>query len=62
VSWLLSHLPEREREVVACLEVVGLDVSSTAAALGMSRSAVRVAHHRGLKKLRALGADVGQPS
>jgi RNA polymerase sigma-70 factor (ECF subfamily) len=58
VSWLLSHLPERERQVVACLDVVGLDVASTAAALGMSGSAVRVAHHRGLKKLRALGADV----
>jgi RNA polymerase sigma-70 factor (ECF subfamily) len=58
ISWVLSHLPERERQVVACLEVVGLDVASTAAALGMSGSAVRVAHHRGLKKLRALGADV----
>lgn len=58
VTWLLSHLPERERQVVACLEVVGLDVSSTAAALGMSGSAVRVAHHRALKKLRALGANV----
>jgi RNA polymerase sigma-70 factor (ECF subfamily) len=58
ISWLLSHLPERERQVVACLDVVGLDVASTAAALGMSGSAVRVAHHRALKKLRALGADV----
>ena len=58
LSWLLSHLPERERQVVACLEVVGLDVSSTAAALGINPSAVRVAHHRALKKLRALGADV----
>jgi RNA polymerase sigma-70 factor (ECF subfamily) len=59
VSWLLSHLPERERQVVACLEVVGLDVASTATALGMSGSAVRVAHHRALKRLRALGADLG---
>jgi RNA polymerase sigma-70 factor (ECF subfamily) len=59
VSWLLSHLPERERQVVAFLDVVGLDVASTAAALGMKQSAVRVAHHRALKKLRALGADVG---
>jgi RNA polymerase sigma-70 factor, ECF subfamily len=54
VSWLLSHLPRRERQVVACLDVVGLDVASTAAALGMSASAVRVAHHRALKKLRSL--------
>jgi RNA polymerase sigma-70 factor (ECF subfamily) len=58
VSWLLSHLPERERQVVACLEVVGLDVASTAAALGMSGSAVRVAHHRALKRLRTLGVDL----
>ena len=56
ISWVLSHLPARERQVVACLEVVGLDVASTAAALGMNASAVRVAHHRALKKLRALGA------
>jgi RNA polymerase sigma-70 factor (ECF subfamily) len=58
VRWMLSHLPERERQVVSCLEVVGLDVASTAAALGMSGSAVRVAHHRALKKLRALDATV----
>jgi RNA polymerase sigma-70 factor (ECF subfamily) len=58
VSWLLSHLSERERQVVACLDVVGLDVASTAAALGMSASAVRVAHHRALKKLRGLGVEV----
>jgi RNA polymerase sigma-70 factor (ECF subfamily) len=54
VRWLLSHLPERERQVVACLEVVGLDVASTAAALGVSPSAVRVAHHRALRRLRTL--------
>lgn len=58
VNWLLSHLPERERQVVACLDVVGLDVASTSAALGMSASAVRVAHHRALKKLRGLGVEV----
>ena len=46
--WLLSHLPERERQVVACIDVVGLDVASTAAALGMKATAVRVARHRGL--------------
>jgi len=59
VTWLLSHLPARERQVVACLDVVGLDVSSTARALGMTATAVRVAHHRGLKRLRALGVAVG---
>jgi RNA polymerase sigma-70 factor (ECF subfamily) len=59
IAWLLSHLPERERQVVACLDVVGLDAATTAVALKLSPGAVRVAHHRALKKLRALGADVG---
>jgi RNA polymerase sigma-70 factor (ECF subfamily) len=51
---LLALLPAREAEVVACLDVVGLDVGSVAAALGISRTAVRVAHHRGLTRLRKL--------
>lgn len=51
----LAALPERERDVVACLDVVGLDVQSTARALGISAVAVRVAHHRGLRRLRELG-------
>jgi RNA polymerase sigma-70 factor (ECF subfamily) len=58
IAWLLSHLPERQRQVVACIEVVGLDSAATAAALGMSPSAVRVAHHRALKRLRTLGVVV----
>jgi RNA polymerase sigma-70 factor, ECF subfamily len=58
IAWLLSHLAERERQVVACIDVVGLDVTATATALRMSPGAVRVAHHRALKRLRALGADI----
>lgn len=50
----LSTLPERERDVITCLEVLELDVAGTAHALGISAVAVRVARHRGLKKLRAL--------
>ncbi len=61
VTWLLSHLPERERQVVACIDVVGLDVASTAAALDMKATAVRVARHRGLRRLRSLGAVVVSP-
>lgn len=49
---VLATLPDREREVVACIDVVGLDVASTAAALGMKPTAVRVARHRALVKLR----------
>ncbi|MBF4763949.1 sigma-70 family RNA polymerase sigma factor [Nocardioides islandensis] len=60
-AWIrsvLADLPRREREVVACLEVIGLDVAATAEALGMSATAVRVARHRGLRRLRALTALV----
>jgi RNA polymerase sigma-70 factor (ECF subfamily) len=53
VQWKLASLPPREREVLACLEVVGLDVATTAAALGLSATAVRVARHRGLRRLRS---------
>lgn len=49
---LLAHLPPREAEVVACIDVVGLDVSSTSQALGISAAAVRVSHSRGLGRLR----------
>jgi RNA polymerase sigma-70 factor (ECF subfamily) len=58
VTWLLGHLSERERQVVACIDVVGLDVASTCAALGLSATAVRVARHRGLRRLRGLGVVV----
>lgn len=54
---LLALLSPREAEVVACLEVVGLDVASTARALEMSPTAVRVAPHRALRRLRGLLAD-----
>lgn len=51
---LVASLPEREAQVVACLDVVGLDVASTSRALGISATAVRVAHHRGLRRLRRM--------
>lgn len=49
---LLATLPERERDVVTCREVLDMDVPTTATALGISAVAVRVAHHRALKRLR----------
>lgn len=49
---LLAALPERERDVVTCREVLDMDVATTAAALDISAVAVRVAHHRALKRLR----------
>lgn len=57
--WLLGHLSPREAEVVACIDVVGLDVASAAQALGMSTTAVRVARHRALGRLRRVLPDQG---
>lgn len=51
---LLAHLSPREAQVVACIDVVGLDVATTAAALDMKPTAVRVARHRALGRLRKL--------
>lgn len=62
VRRVLAQLPPRERDVIGCLEVVGLDVEATSRALGISAVAVRVARHRGLRRLRSLGAaDLGAP-
>jgi len=52
VRHALAALPPRERDVIACTEVLDLDVATTAEALGMTAVAVRVARHRGLKRLR----------
>lgn len=49
---LLATLPERERDVVTCREVLDMDVATTATALDISPVAVRVAHHRALRRLR----------
>ncbi|KAA1418814.1 sigma-70 family RNA polymerase sigma factor [Nocardioides humilatus] len=48
----LASLPARERDVITCMEVLELDAAATAEALGISAVAVRVARHRGLKRLR----------
>lgn len=56
----LADLPQREREVVGCIDVVGLDIEATARALDMSAVAVRVARHRGLRRLRAAGSEALQ--
>jgi RNA polymerase sigma-70 factor, ECF subfamily len=62
VRALLAELSPRERDVLACLEVVGLDVAQTAEALGMTAVAVRVARHRALSRLRRLVTDDGATS
>ncbi|MET0523590.1 MAG: sigma-70 family RNA polymerase sigma factor [Nocardioides sp.] len=52
----LAALPPRERDVVGCIDGLGLDVAATAQALGISAVAVRVARHRGLRRLRGTTA------
>lgn len=52
VRHTLAALPARERDVLTCMEVLELDAAATSEALGISAVAVRVARHRGLKKLR----------
>ncbi|MBI5624363.1 MAG: sigma-70 family RNA polymerase sigma factor [Elusimicrobia bacterium] len=48
----LARLPERRREIVRMLKVEGFSVKETAAKLGMSESAVKVAAHRGYRALK----------
>ena len=62
VKQALSALPPRERDVVGCIDGLGLDTAATAEALGISEVAVRVARHRGLRRLRKLLPDVDQPA
>lgn len=53
VRQALAVLPPRERDVIACLEVLDLDVQATAQVLDMTAVAVRVARHRALRRLRS---------
>jgi RNA polymerase sigma-70 factor (ECF subfamily) len=50
---LLQLLPEKQREILTLRIVVGLSAEETAAAVGSSAGAVRVAQHRALARLKA---------
>lgn len=54
---LLELLSGQQREIITLRVAVGLSTEETAAALGMTAGAVRVAQHRALTKLRALMAS-----
>jgi RNA polymerase sigma-70 factor (ECF subfamily) len=54
---LMRQLPPQQREILTLRVAVGMSTEETAAALGMSTGAVRVAQHRALGKLRGLIAD-----
>jgi RNA polymerase sigma-70 factor, ECF subfamily len=54
---LLTRLPVEQREAVFLRHVAGLDVQQTAEVLGRSAGSVRVATHRGLRRLAAMVTD-----
>jgi RNA polymerase sigma-70 factor (ECF subfamily) len=54
---LMQQLPAQQREILTLRVAVGMSTDETAAALGMSAGAVRVAQHRALTKLRAMVAQ-----
>ncbi|HEX6056899.1 MAG TPA: sigma-70 family RNA polymerase sigma factor [Intrasporangium sp.] len=51
---LLRKLPEAQREILILRVAVGMSTEETAAAIGMSPGAVRVAQHRALARLRTM--------
>lgn len=51
---LMQRLPGQQREILTLRVAVGMSTEETAAALGMSTGAVRVAQHRALGKLRTM--------
>lgn len=56
VNGLLETLPEQQAEIVRLRVAAGLSAEETAAVLGMSPGAVRVAQHRALARLRSMVA------
>lgn len=54
---MLADLPEAQREILVLRVAVGLSADETAAAMGMTAGAVRVAQHRALSTMRRRMAD-----
>jgi RNA polymerase sigma-70 factor (ECF subfamily) len=54
IRQLLGYLTPRERDVVAAIDVAGLDIAMAGDVLGMSSPAVRVAHHRAIRRLTSI--------
>lgn len=57
MSRLLEVLPEKHREIIVMRVVVGLSAEETAAAVGSTPGAVRVAQHRALSRLRKIMSE-----
>jgi len=56
---LLSRLPRLQAEVILLRVVAGLDTNAVARLLGRSPGAVRVAGHRGLRRLAEILSRAG---
>ncbi|GAA1289529.1 RNA polymerase sigma factor ShbA [Saccharothrix xinjiangensis] len=56
VTELLRKLPDRQREILVLRVAVGLSAEETAAAVGSTPGAVRVAQHRALARMREMFA------
>lgn len=53
VRSVLATLPDREREVISLVDCLGVERGTAAEILGISPVALRVARHRGLRRLQA---------
>jgi RNA polymerase sigma-70 factor (ECF subfamily) len=60
MSELLKILPDKQREILILRVVVGLSAEETAAAVGSTAGAVRVAQHRALARLKSAIAAAGR--
>jgi RNA polymerase sigma-70 factor (ECF subfamily) len=56
---LVRRLPKQQAEVILLRVVAGLDTEQVASLIGCTQGAVRVAAHRGLRRLAALLEEAG---
>lgn len=56
---MIARLPELQAEVIMLRVVAGLDTEMVARMLGRSQGAIRVAAHRGLRRLSEMLAEAG---
>jgi len=57
---LLGTLPEKQREILILRLVMGLSAEETAAAVGSTAGAIRVAQHRAIAKLKKAVTEEGE--
>jgi len=56
IQKLLRTLPDKQRQAIELIKILGLSVSEAAQQTGLSESALKVQVHRGIKQLAALVA------